>query len=137
MTTKPAFTLYDILLRASGLSQSEAANVHEARLDSVQKWCSGKSTPPDGVLRELAKLIVHQTTQADRALEIIEEEDAPETDAVVLGLARSDKEAQELGWPSITAQAITIAIVAAHVVDEGKEVEVVARDTFPIPHADG
>lgn len=49
-------TLFASLLARLGLSQTQAATLLDARLDSVKSWSSGRRNAPDGVLDELAHL---------------------------------------------------------------------------------
>jgi len=46
-------TLYAACLSRLGLSQTEAAAFHNAGLQSVKNWCSGRSPVPDGIWGEL------------------------------------------------------------------------------------
>lgn len=46
-------TLYAACLSRLGLSQAEAAALHEARLDTVKSWSSGRREIPAGVWADL------------------------------------------------------------------------------------
>ena len=131
-------SLYALLIDASGLSNAEAAGVHSVNLRTVERWVSGKATAPAGVLIELAELIGKQSETMAQALAIIDEQDAGNPgaeDAVVLGLARSNAEAQTLGWPTRSAQARMIGALAAHILLDERSVEITDRGEFEVPSA--
>lgn len=46
-------TLYAACLSRLGLSQAEAAALHDVSLQSVKNWCAGRSSPPTGIWDEL------------------------------------------------------------------------------------
>lgn len=46
-------TLYAACLSRLGLSQSEAADLHKVRLDTVKSWSSGRNPVPQGAWDEL------------------------------------------------------------------------------------
>lgn len=48
---------FSILADKTQLSVSELARLLRVRDDSVLKWCKGKRTAPDGVLRELREYL--------------------------------------------------------------------------------
>ena len=119
-------TLYTILLRASGLSQREAAAFHAVRLDTIKSWCIGRRQASDGVIAEISTLICRQVEAAEQAEDTIGDGDLS-GGVVELGLAADDVEAQSLGWPTVTAQAAALGLIAARVVDAGGKVEIVPR----------
>jgi len=49
-------TMFSALSSRAGLTQTEAARMLDARLDSVKSWWSGRRNPSDGVIAELTKL---------------------------------------------------------------------------------
>lgn len=48
--------LYALLRDRCGLSLSEAAEFHQVRLNTLNKWSSGARNAPDGALDELREL---------------------------------------------------------------------------------
>ena len=46
-------TLYAACIARLGLSQSEAADLHGVRLDTVKSWCAGRRTIPDNAWSDL------------------------------------------------------------------------------------
>lgn len=46
-------TIYGACLARLGLSQSEAAALHDARLDTVKNWAVGRRKVPDGAWADL------------------------------------------------------------------------------------
>lgn len=49
----PPRTIYSACLARLGLSQSEAADLHGVRLDTVKSWSSGRNPVPDRIFDEL------------------------------------------------------------------------------------
>ncbi len=60
-------TLYAACLARLGLSQFEAARLHDVRLDTVKSWSSGRSPPPPDVFDDL-RGIESQIVDASEAL---------------------------------------------------------------------
>lgn len=100
------------LLRATGLSQSEAAEWLGVRLDSVRGWCrDGGSRLPPGVRDQLHTLAQRQRRAADETLAAITR--APAAAEIEIGYASDDAEAQAMGWPCRAAQWQSLALVYA------------------------
>ncbi|GIQ78260.1 hypothetical protein BraRD5C2_67100 [Bradyrhizobium sp. RD5-C2] len=49
-------SVYDLLRQRCGLSQQDAANFHNTRIDTIKSWCSDRRTAPAGALDELRDL---------------------------------------------------------------------------------
>lgn len=98
-------TPFALLLRLSGLSQKEAAELLKMSPSSVDKFSRGVMTPKRGVLRELRDLIDRQVESADRALSQIDDviDSQGEPDEIVLGYPADRHEAEILGWPNVGA----------------------------------
>lgn len=92
---------FAMLLGLTGLSQREAADFLDARLDTVKSWSSGRNRCPDGVIEDLSDLAERQERAADEAINAITE--APEGADVEIGYPVDDVEAQALGWPCVGA----------------------------------
>ena len=93
-------TPYALLQKLSGLSNSEAAEFHGVRMDTVKRWSNGRDTPPDGVLDELRSLIQTQDKAAAEALaqyrEMLAERGRPE--AIDLTFPSTAEAAKARGW---------------------------------------
>src|SRR6185312_13798541 len=59
-------------IRLCGLSQQEAANFLDARLDTVKSWCAGRANPPAGVWTLLSGLFRQIEEAADNAADVME-----------------------------------------------------------------
>ena len=103
-------TPYALLLALSGLSQREAAELHNVRLDTVKSWSAGRNGANAGVIAELAGLIARQDRAAREALAAIE---AEAHDGIEIGYPADDAEAQALGFPARSAWAAMAARVVA------------------------
>jgi hypothetical protein len=76
-------TLYAACLSRLGLSQSEAATLHNTRIDTIKSWSVGRRPVPDGAWAELR---AYEMTIVDKSEAIREAwEDAGEIRDVVLG----------------------------------------------------
>lgn len=107
-------TPYALLLDRCGLSHREAAAIHGVRLDTVASWSAGRRGTPAGAISELRALYRQIEAAADRAvtgIKALPADTAP--DAIEIGLAADDHEAQRLGWPCVGAHAAMLGIVAA------------------------
>jgi hypothetical protein len=105
-------TAYALLLDRCGLSQREAAAFHDVRLDTVKSWSSARNNPPAGVIEELRGLYARIARAAAEAVAAIGAGATP-AEAVELGIAVDDQEAQSLGWPCVGAHAAVLGLVAA------------------------
>ena len=125
-------SVYNLLRETCGLSQQEAADFHEARLDSVKSWCSDRRPAPPGVideLRELAREIISAGEEFAAQLKR-----TSKGNEFIIGLPRDDKDARSCGFPSMTAQMRAIAIAIAHLPDKA-EVQFAERTRGAMPSA--
>ncbi|MFN7305714.1 MAG: hypothetical protein ACK5TQ_03935 [Acetobacteraceae bacterium] len=104
-------TPYRLLLSRVGLSQADAATLHQVRLDTIKSWCAGRARAPVGVIAELRTLYKRQKTAAAEALQMVAER--PEVSQIELGYAVDDHEAEGMGWPCAAAQWATLGMVVA------------------------
>ena len=102
---------YRLLLSRVGLSQADAASLHQVRLDTIKSWCAGRARAPAGVISELRALYGRQKRAAAEALQMIAER--PEVGQIELGYAVDDAEAEGMGWPCAAAQWATLGMVVA------------------------
>jgi hypothetical protein len=129
-------TAFSALMQRCGLSQREAAEFLDVRLDTVKSWCSGRNPTRHLILAELRQLyrkveragrdyakfrlqlLNHQGKQVDRYLKI--------------GTALDDRDAKALGFPCVGANMAAIGVAIAHLPDD-IELEVVPRVRGEIP----
>lgn len=104
-------TPYRLLLSRVGLSQADAATLHQVRLDTIKSWCAGRARAPVGVIAELRTLYKRQKKAAAEALQMVAER--PEVSQIELGYAVDDHEAEGMGWPCAAAQWATLGMVVA------------------------
>ena len=108
-------TPFAALCGLAGLSQREAAEFHEVRLDTIKSWASGRRDASEGAIEQLRELIAIQERIADKFLDTLEtrtEQMGPPQD-IELGYPTDDHEAQSLGWPCVGAwRAMAARIIA-------------------------
>lgn len=110
-------TKFKILYTACGLSNSEAAELLNVRIDTVKSWSSGRNRAPAGVIRELINLTQRIQLSAEKAVEQILSITG-ESDTIVLGLAINDEKAQTLGLPTAACQAALLGRVISMLPDD-------------------
>lgn len=66
-------TAFKQAIAICGLSQQEAAEFLDVRLDIVKSWCSDRNTPPEGAWAELAELYDRMDEAAESARDLINE----------------------------------------------------------------
>jgi hypothetical protein len=105
-------TLFRILMNAAGLSLAQASAFLGARQDSVVSWSSGRRATPAGVIAEMHALTSRQQRAASEGSAVIEQQVAQHgmPEAIELGLAADDHEAQSLGWPTMSAHAAVLGL---------------------------
>jgi len=104
-------TVYDLLRRRCGLSQTEAAAFHRVRVDTIKSWCAGRNNAAPGALDELRTLYRHIERAAREAVAQIES--GRISIPIELRVARDDAEAQSWGWPCIGAQTAVLGLLVA------------------------
>jgi hypothetical protein len=113
-------TAFATLMQRCGLSQREAAELLEVRLDTVKSWSSGRNPVRLAIINELRELY-RKIERAGR--ELAEEQKYPieqhrqisgEPVLLEFGLAQSDAEARTLGFPCIGAHAAALGIAIAN-----------------------
>ena len=125
-------SVYNLLRETCGLSQQEAADFHDARLDSVKSWCSDRRPAPAGVIAELQELARDIMRAGEDFAALLKR--TSKGDAFVVGMPRDDKDARVCGFPSLTAQMRAIALAIAQLPDEA-EIRLVERVRGSIPSA--
>ena len=99
-------TLFAEILRGCGLSQREAADFLDVRIDTLKSWGSGRNGAPAGVLAALHELSSLQDNAANQVADIWQANGEP--DEIEIGLASDDYEARTLGWPCVGAHKAVI-----------------------------
>ena len=128
--------VYNLLRETCGLSQQEAADFHDARLDSVKSWCSNRRDPPPGVIAELQDLARDITLAGERfayRLKRIARENGNDNSFDV-GLPHDEKDARACGFPSLTAAMRATAFAIAQLPDDA-EIRLVERKRGSFPSA--
>jgi len=126
-------SVYDLLREACGLSQQEAADYHDVRLDSIKSWCSDRRQVPVAVVAQLQELM--------RAIELSAEKFAAEINpnydqnAFIIGVPIEDEDAEACGFPSIAAHHRAIAIAMSRLPDGAafKLVDRTRLQLYPTP----
>lgn len=70
-------SLYAACLSRLGLSQAEAAALHNVRLDTVKSWSSGRNKVPDGAWEDLRDYEAQIVDRAEHIRELWEEQGEP------------------------------------------------------------
>jgi hypothetical protein len=104
-------TPYLLLMQACGLSQREAAELRNVRVDTVKSWCTGRNNAPQAAVDQLRDLYGRLVETAGNAVEAIEAMagDSP----VEIGYPADDHEARALGMPCVGAWRAMAAMVVA------------------------
>lgn len=123
-------TQFAVLCQTCGLSQREAAEFLDVRIDTSKSWSQGRRAAPDGVIDALAALAEKIDGAAAAAIEqfadIVNQQGSP-PDVIELGLAADDHEAQSLGWPCVGAHAAVLGLTIARGMRRGYRFAVVPR----------
>lgn len=105
-------SVYDLLRQRCGLSQKEAANFHETRIDTVVSWCSGRRRAPQGVIDELLDLnddIVEAGMELAYLVQLVPQIDDSGNRFIRIGLPSDDEDAIVCGFPTASACEASIA----------------------------
>ena len=103
-------SLFDAALKIVGLSRAEAADYLKVRPDTINSWCTGRHTPPQGAWDELRTLYALQQRAVDEALDMIDQQ-IPVVEEVALNSAGPrGKE-----WPAPGAHLAVLAMIALSV----------------------
>jgi hypothetical protein len=80
-------TLYAACLSRLGLSQSEAATLHDVRLDTVKSWSAGRNPAPQGAWDDLRDC---EAEIVDRSEAIREARDSIESTSIEIDTSDAD-----------------------------------------------
>lgn len=127
-------TSFDLLRRACGLSQQEAADFIGAHVSKIKKWCAGRATPSDPAIYDtLADLEAAIETAAAQAIVAVESElkgrAAPEN--IEIGYCVDAVEVRTLGFPCVGAHDAMLGRVIARLTARGLTVKVGPRGATP------
>ncbi len=107
--------LYAAMLTLSGLSEKEAAALHDVEVRTVKTWNDGRSKPTAKAMQDIKDVIVAQEQLAmyslNRITGLVEKQGAPKV--VDLGYPVHKAEAEALGLPTLSACMAMVARVAA------------------------
>ena len=122
---------YDLLRQRCGLSQQEAADFHQARLDTVKSWCSGRRAAPDGAIDELQQLYGRIRQMASQLALSARNRPAPPGEETILTIPapRTAEDAKQVGWPALGA-CLAAAGLAIAELPRGMPVELVDHSDF-------
>ena len=98
-------TLFSASLRLVGLSQSEAADYFDVRLDTVKSWSAGRNKVPEGVWAQLRELYEVQIVAVEEAMELVREQRPAEISLNENGPRGKD-------WPSRGVHMAVLAMCA-------------------------
>jgi hypothetical protein len=123
-------SVYDLLRQACGISQVEAAeNVHEARLDTVKSWCSGRRPAPPWAINQLQSLSRRIRRSGEQYAAFLEDISQGNS-SLTIGLPSDDADARAHGFPSTVAQLQAIAIAISMLPDDA-EIRLETRARIP------
>lgn len=124
-------TTFAVLAHFCGLSHSEAAEFLDVSIHTIKKWGVGKRNCPPGAIEQLADLSQTIMATAANALTEIDRlatvHSKPE--AIDLGVAVDDIEAQDLGLPFASTHQAVIGQIVADGMKKGYRFNVVPRGT--------
>jgi hypothetical protein len=99
-----------------GISQAEAEEFHDARLDTVKSWCSDRRPAPDGVINELKALArgIHQAgvDHAEMCKQLVS------GGVLMIGIPHDNADARVCGFPSLEAHMRATAIAISLLPDD-------------------
>lgn len=113
---------FKCLLTATGLSLSDAAEFLNVSRKNITRWTNGTLEPPVGVIKELAKLVQKQNEAVKQTLDLIGQ--AKGFGDYEIGCPSDQIEANDMGWPSVSA----FHMVVGRIIGEaGVDIKVVPR----------
>jgi hypothetical protein len=121
---------YDLMRQRCGLSQAEAAEYHEVRLDTVKSWCSHRRPAPPKAVDELRDLYDKITAGGIAYAEEVKRGGLQRNEAgdgvYRVGVPVQDSDARAAHWPALgpCMAAVAVAIAA---LPRGGGVELVPR----------
>ncbi|MEO6842657.1 MAG: hypothetical protein ABI192_18070 [Bradyrhizobium sp.] len=130
-------SVYDLLRRECGLSQKEAADFHEARIDTVISWCSGRRNAPPGVideLRDLRRDMIEAGHTLAYLVQLIPQFDDNGDRFIRVGLPHDDDDAIVCGFPCMSVCETAVGLAVAEL-PRGVPVRLVPRVRGSIPTA--
>jgi len=127
-------SVYDLLRQRCGLSQADAADFHDTRIDTIKSWCSDRRTAPAGVLDELRDLYADISEAGDELADVVKL--MPQRDAngvfFQIGAPLDSRDAIACGFP---CEGSCLAAVALAVASLPGRAKIVPRVPGAIPTA--
>lgn len=111
MTDSPTPAAVKVMLHRCGLSQTEAANYVEVQDRTVRRWLDGSLSPGPDKWQALVDLCARQDRAADEAVEQIKttmREFGDRPDQIAIRVARTQEDADRLGWPCVGAHVAVV-----------------------------
>jgi hypothetical protein len=107
-------SVYNLLRETCGISQTEAADVHSTRLDTVKSWCSGRRPVPSGVIDQLGEIArdIHQAA-TEFAGKLKRGTEKSGSNTFTIGLPKDETDARWCGFPCLGAHLRTIGLTIA------------------------
>jgi hypothetical protein len=121
--------VYNFLRETCGISQAEAAEFHDARLDSIKSWCSDRRPAPAGVIREirsLAKAIHEAGASYASVLKSLNDAKPFNKNVFEVGLPHDDRDARHCGFPSLSTTMRSLSVAILNLPDDA-EIQMVPR----------
>jgi uncharacterized protein YbaA (DUF1428 family) len=112
-------------LSLCGMSVDAAAQYFDVHRRVVRGWIFNPDKMPQHVHTALVKLFAEQEEMAEEIVEAWEESGRPDT--FKFAVSSTDEEAQEMGWPCVSAQMVPPAI--AQTVVAPARIEIVSLTT--------
>jgi hypothetical protein len=110
-------SVYDLLRRRCGLSQKQAADFHDARIDTVVSWCSDRRKAPQGVIDELLDLydnITEAALELSYLVQLTPQVDDAGDRFFRIGLPVDDDDAVACGFPCASACEAAVALAVTY-----------------------
>jgi hypothetical protein len=110
-------SVYDLLRQRCGLSQKQAADFHDARVDTVVSWCSDRRKAPQGVIDELLDLyddITESALELSYLVQLTPQVDDAGDRFIRIGLPQDDDDAVVCGFPCASACEAAVALAITH-----------------------
>lgn len=110
MTKGSGITIFSTLRTATGLSLFETAAYLNVSQKNVERWVDGVRDPPEGVIKEMAELVVLQTKAVERQLSFMKTNGVKQAE---IGYPVDNEEAKSMGWPCVGAVKVILGRIIA------------------------
>lgn len=110
MAKATAINIFSTLRAAAGLSLAETADYLNVSQKNVERWVDGVREPPEGVIKEMAELVVLQTKAVEKHLSFMKTNGVKQAE---IGYPVDNEEAKSMGWPSVGAVKVVLGRIVA------------------------